>query len=300
MKMVVFGGADDFLIVYNETYFYDLSVDPPGPWTSPAVSGTAPLLHAHAAIYDSLHQRMVVFGGMDDSFVLQNKVYFLDLNPTSPTYLAWSIPSLAGVAPSKRAYPTAVYDSANQRMIVFGGNNGTFDLQDAYTLSLPGSGPLTWAPVLTAGPLKRSEHAAIADPLRSRMVIFGGRDGDLTDGSGFNQDSWSLLIGGVMNWVPMSFSGTPGLRAGHSGVYDAANQRFVVFGGGTTASAFSDLWAMKLEGTPSWSVLTPSVGPPLGRKNHSAVYDPVFKRMVIYGGVDGNFAAFNEVWVLGL
>lgn len=297
-KMVVFGGIDDFLTVYSDTLLFDLSVDPPGPWSPTTVTGTAPFLYAHSAIYDSLHQRMVVFGGIDDTYSYTNKVYILDLNS-----FTWSTPSIAGAPPSKRGYHTAVYDGANQRMIVFGGIDGTFDLQDAFTLSLPGAGPLTWAPVMTAGPLKRSEHAAIVDPLRSRMIIFGGHDSDgATDGSIFNHDSWALVTNGLLNWIPLTFPGTPSLRAGHSGVYDSANQRMVIFGGGTSSpTLLNDLWAMRLDVQPVWSVLTPTVGTaPAGRKWHSAVYDPVWKRMVIYGGVDGGLTAFNEVWVVGL
>lgn len=295
-KMIVFGGIDDFLNVYSDTYSYALGAASPGPWTTPTVTGTPPLRFAHSAIYDSLHQRMIVFGGQDDGFIYQQTVHVLNL-----ATMAWSTPTVTGVAPSPRGYHTSVYDGANQRMIVFGGTDGTYQLQDAFALSLPGSGPLAWSPILAAGPLKRSEHVAVVDPLGSRMVIFGGKDDDAnTDGSSFNNDSWSLTINGFALWDQLTFPGTPSLRAGHRGVYDAANRRLVIHGGGVGLfSAFDDVWAMRLDIPPTWSILSPAAAP-TARKRHSAIYDPVYKRMVIYGGVNANDAAFNEVWVLGL
>ena len=49
--------------------------------------------------------------------------------------------------------------------------------------------------------------------------------------------------------------------------------------------------ALSLAGTPAWSALAPSGTPPSWRYMHSAIYDPVRDRMVVFGG-----SSLNDVW----
>jgi hypothetical protein len=66
----------------------------------------------------------------------------------------------------------------------------------------------------------------------------------------------------------------------------------------------NETWALSLSGTSAWSQLAPSGTPPGVRVTHSAFYDAVQDRMVIFGGggVLGFFygAMFNDVWELAL
>jgi hypothetical protein len=136
------------------------------------------------------------------------------------------------------------------------------------------------------------------------MVIFGGLDNDRTlDGSILNNETWTLSLGASSSWTALFFTGTPTFRMGHSGVYDAANQRMVIFGGDTTTNPNStnELWGLKLDGTPAWSIINPTGGaPPGGRYGHSAVYDSANNRMIIYGGNDDTMTPLNQVWVVKL
>jgi hypothetical protein len=68
----------------------------------------------------------------------------------------------------------------------------------------------------------------------------------------------------------------------------------VVFGGGG-ASVYNDVWALSLAGSPAWSALAPAGSPPSGRYEHTAIYDPVRDRMVVFGGYE-----LNDVWALSL
>jgi hypothetical protein len=136
------------------------------------------------------------------------------------------------------------------------------------------------------------------------MVVFAGEDSDNgADGSVLNSETWTFDPGSH-SWSPLLFSGTPSFRSGHSSVYDAANRRMLMFGGqiGDSPKVLSnDFWALRLDTTPAWSILNPSV--PLGLKaryGHSAVYDSAKNRMVIYGGYDTVPAYFNELWVIKL
>jgi len=48
-----------------------------------------------------------------------------------------------------------------------------------------------------------------------------------------------------------------------------------------------------------WVELHPDGAPPSSRELHTAVYDPIGDRMVVFGGLDGA-NALNDVWALSL
>jgi len=54
---------------------------------------------------------------------------------------------------------------------------------------------------------------------------------------------------------------------------------------------------LSLSGPPAWSALGPTGTPPTARYAHTAIYDPVRDRMVIFGGYDGS-SYRNDVWRL--
>lgn len=299
-RMVVFGGIDDGLTVQDQHWFFDLNTlaIPATPWSAPAVTGTAPFRFGHSAIYDTANNRMIIFGGQDEGFVYRNDVFILNL-----TTMAWSLASVTGTVPTARALHTAIYDSANQQMILYGGTDGISQFPDLHVLSLPPTVPFAWSsPSVSISPIERSRHASIYDPLRLRMVTFAGFDQSAAlDGSGMSNETWTLSTSGTFSWNQLLFSGTPTFRMGHSGVYDAANQRMIMFAGATdTAPALTtELWGLKLDVSPTWSILNPT-SPPFPRMDHSAVYDTAFNRMIIYGGVDDLATSFNEVWIIRL
>jgi galactose oxidase-like protein/Kelch motif protein len=302
-RMIVFGGWDDSTIVTDEVWAFNLSQSiPPQPWSQKTTGGvTAPFRVGHSAVYDSIHRRMIVFGGQDEFLNYSNLVYVLNLDDSSQP-MQWSQPVPSGTPPSARAYHTAVYDAVNQRMIVYGGTGGgAFGYDDVHFLNFPTSTSFVWStPAIGARPIRRSQHAAIYDPLGSNMMIFGGFDQEaIPDGSSLNDETWGFTQS-PETWSRLS-PGTPGLRMGHSAIYDSASRRMVTWSGATTVSSTltDEMWALRLDVSPVWSILNPSSGsPPPGRSGHSAIFDSGFNRMVIYGGVDDLFTAFNEVWVV--
>jgi hypothetical protein len=107
--------------------------------------------------------------------------------------------------------------------------------------------------------------------------------------------------------VPASNRGTggvpgtdrPGHRYGHAMAYDQARARMVVFGG--TAPNFycatglcNDVW--EWDGAAGlWQKRTPAGGAqPSPRTQHAMVYDPVAKRVLVFGGSDGSFR--QDLW----
>src|SRR5206468_4356809 len=148
-------------------------------------------------------------------------------------------------------------------------------------------------------PSPRSNHSAIYDPVRDRMVVFGGYYGqDLND-------LWEFRLSGTPMWTQLSPTGTPPrARSGHSAIYDPVRDRMLVFGGHYDSLGWglvlNDVWALSLSGTPAWSSISPSGTPPAARAWHTAVYDAGRDRMVVFGGCCFGSSYFNDAWELTL
>ena len=122
--MYIFGGWDGST-VNNETWEFDLSVDPPASTQklSNVISSTNINLYGHSAvIYDN---NMYIFGGYNGS-TLYNNIYKYDITNNS-----WSLLNTNGTSPSARYYHTAIV--TKDEMIVYGGKNtSNITIQDSY------------------------------------------------------------------------------------------------------------------------------------------------------------------------
>ncbi|MGH9431815.1 MAG: kelch repeat-containing protein, partial [Terriglobia bacterium] len=72
-------------------------------------------------------------------------------------------------------------------------------------------------------------------------------------------------------------------------VYNPNLNVMIVFGGSDeSGNRYNDLWVLSdangLGGTPAWTEIFPTGGPPTARDSQSAVYDVADDRMTIYGG----------------
>ncbi len=167
--------------------------------------------------------------------------------------------------PMPRQWPIArleapmAYDSANQRVVVFGGydhnynrNNEVWEYYPAYQVwrnATPSSG---------AAPVPRSASAAAYDSARGHVLVFGGLD----DGRVWLGDTWEWDCA-ARSWTQVATGGTAGVnrpeaRQGAGMVYDPANDRFVLFGGIDQNQFYRDTWVFA-PGTRTWSKLTTGV-----------------------------------------
>lgn len=201
---------------------------------------------------------------------------------------------------------TAVYDSSGNRMIVFGGLKGTGVTDELWILNLTTN---SWSqvPKGVLWPSARMGHSAILDTTYNRIILFGGYDGTPGDE---NDEVWFLDLSGL-SWDVLTTAGpsSPLARQGHAAIFDAPNQRMIVFGGADVAISYNDVWALGLPAPPStlnpsaWTELTPAVSGPAPRSDLSAVYDPGGAGgMIVFGGQDTLTPAgpFKDVWSLSL
>ncbi len=241
---------------------------------------------ASSAAYDPTRNRMLVFGGVysfnGGPATTYNDVWALNLNAG----FGWEQLVTTGAPPSPRSSCSAIYDSVHDRLVIFGGYDGSTTLNDVWALSLGGAAP-TWAQMQPSGPLPsaRSDTPAIYDASRDRMVIFSGAGAS---------DVWALSFAGTPAWSQLSPTGTaPAARYGHSAIYDPTRDRMVIYGG---SNYQSDAWALSFSAIPSWSQLASNVG--LGSGYLVAIYDAPRDRMVVFAGLTGPNTQTNGVSAL--
>jgi hypothetical protein len=199
-------------------------------------------------------------------------------------------------------------------MIVFGGNTATQTFSDVWVLTNANGlgGTPAWVQLAPAGKAAAGVESASAvyDPANNIMTVFGGANLSLT---ATTNGVWTLShangLGGKPRWaniVAPGAAGSPGGRYGHTAVYDTANNRMIVFGGAPFSQAeapngFNDTWVLKFAngvgGTPVWTQLKPGGYLPDKRWEHTAVYDAVNNRMLVFAG-DYSDPVYYMVWIL--
>lgn len=202
------------------------------------------------------------------------------------------------ITPPRRTGATAILDAPGDRMILFGGS--CIRMSDLWALPLGAGG--SWELMdLPGSPLpSRWAHTAIYDPVRRRMIVFGGADGQIP-----TADLWELTLTGTPIWRPMFASGTaPAPRYGHTAIYDPDGDRMIVFAGATSPTSepspqyANDVWALALS-TSTWSRVDATGAAPSPRAYCSAVNDPLRRRMIVFGGSDNGYAS-SDLYELSL
>ncbi len=216
--------------------------------------------------------------------------------------LWWNYPGGIGywytreLFPTRRLQASLVLDPVRNRMLVFGGSDGSFR-NDVWERPLDSG--YGWTLLACAGepPPARRLQTTVYDPFGDRLIVFGGND------STFLGDTWQLSLAGTPTWSPITTgSAGPGPRGGHVAIVDPVGRRMIVYGGydGVTPPVFrlGDAWALSLTGTPAWTQLAPAGTSPSARSSASAVYDSKRGAMLLFGGSDP--LVRNETWQLTL
>lgn len=148
-RMIVFGGIDGAgTAVVNDTWVLDFGVVPPA-WSKLTTTGTAPSArYGSAAAVDTREWKLYVFGGVVDDGTANgdplSDFFVLDLATAKWTELHGSN---ADGGPSDRFNARAAYDTAQRKVVVYGGQNGVIrtDLGELWQFD-PATG--AWIPSL--------------------------------------------------------------------------------------------------------------------------------------------------------
>jgi immunoglobulin I-set domain protein len=214
------------------------------------------------AVYDAGRQRVlfVGYGWVGQPAVL--RVWSWD-------GAGWTLLSSNG--PTKRWSPGVAYDAAHDRVVLFGGHNGTSLF--AETWEWDGA---TWTQRFpAAGPPARWDAGMVYHAARQRTVLFGGNP--VPDPGSYLGDTWEW---DGSTWTQAAASG-PSPRLVSAMAYDSLRARTVLYGGYGPAAGFADLW--EWDGT-AWLERPNSLS---GSAALWMVFDPGRGRMIMgrYGQV---------------
>lgn len=156
-QVVLFGGFDGQLYV-GDTWLYD-GVN----WTQAQPTTSPGLLCGHWMAYDAARGKVVLFGGASP----------IPPNPRNETWEwdgnNWSL-LVPASSPSPRCCMTMAYDSARQRIVLFGGNDGAVAIGGTWEWT-----GTTWEqPTLMLSPSARQGAAIAYHAGQDQMLLFGG------------------------------------------------------------------------------------------------------------------------------
>ncbi len=135
-------------------------------------------------------------------------------------------------------------------------------------------------------PGARRGHTLVEDPVRRRLVLFGGSD---TVG-GLLNDTWEW---DGSTWTNVQPAQSPSGRHGHAMAYDHATGRVVLFGGQTNSGVDAQTWAF--DGV-TWTQLTGNA--PTARR-HSVLaptWTGATPQLVLFGG-DSGTGLLQDTWL---
>lgn len=282
-QLILFGGKNDADENLNELWALDLKTR---KWLQLEEKGERPpASEDHITLYDPIGKRMILHGG--ENGPTWNQTWSLDLvtyrwtNLTTPK------------APSLENH-TAIYDSRRKMMVLFGGwSNDDTDLYEIWGFGLDPGSPLyqKWLDLTIDQnhPPGRLDHVAVYDSLRDRMIIFGGWSKDARK---FLNDTWAFYFKKMLWRKIKTRYSHPNARRHMVGVFAADRNWMLIYGGFGNRGYLNDVWAFDLT-NEAWINITPGPQP---RIDHQAIYDPVTKSMIVYGGDAHLHAKFHDVW----
>lgn len=246
-------------------------------WTKLPAPAAATARAASVFVYDEARENCVVFGGrpvddrgssFDDTGIWSGETWV----PVAAEY-------------GRRGNVTGAFDSQRQRTVVYGGTDGLSFFAD--TWEFDGSG---WTRYMAPSPGFRSGSGLAYDSRRNVTVLFGGSHGLSWKDELWEWDGASWVQGCTA--APCSVAPRPAARANAAFVYDAARGVSLLFGGGRDGQAYDDTWSWDGE---RWQELHPP-HVPLARGSAATTYDPVSKRVLLFGGVAAGVQDLNDFW----
>src|SRR5207249_318598 len=162
-------------------------------------------------------------------------------------------------SPLGRDSPTLTYDSAADRVILFGGTvSGRGDSNETWAYDFRAN---AWADMARTPPA-RYGHAMAYDSQSDRIILFGGWTGTQQ-----SNDTWAYDFN-ANTWTDMAPATSPPGRYLHAMAYDSQSDRVILFGGD---GGYNDTGAYEFD-AETWTGTPPTATPaPLVR--HALAYE---------------------------
>ena len=213
---------------FNDVWSFDLATN---AWSQFTPTGGPPnIRYGVGYTFDPVARDLVTFAGFT------NLGRFHDVWRFNDQAEAWTDVSPA-TGPGERCLHAACYDPVRHRMIMYAGQNNFGPLDDLWALDLDTN---TWTEFTpTPKPSGRFFSSMVYDAANHRATLFGGQTALARVNEVWVFDLWTNA------WTQLAPTGTaPTARAGAAGIYDAAHDRMIVFGG-NDGVVKNDVWAIE-------------------------------------------------------
>jgi len=261
----------------------------------PAASANAPTgkRSGHSMVWDARDDLLLVFGGLNDQGAVLNDLWAYSPNAGSWSQLSASQSvsggSTCGTVPAPRMNAALVWDSVDQKVLLYGG----VDASNTYFGDLWSFDPSTkaWTVLQCTGnnPGARASNAVWDG---QHMLVLGG-----TSAGGLLKDFWSYTPSGSSgSWQHLA-DFPMGPRGYQTLVWDNHDNRLYTFGGlDANGLQQSDLWIYS--SNSGWVQVSPaSVKNPLGRQEAIGTWDSKNNVLLLMGGWEtGQGVPFWGVW----
>jgi hypothetical protein len=261
-------GGDSGTTYLNDTWSFDGTT-----WTQIATQSAPPARAAAQMTYDSVTQKVVLFGGFNGTYL-------------NDTWL-WDGSTLQWTQATPAHHPTAVtgpmlFPDPDGRADVFGGYDGHF-----YQLTMWQWNGSDWTQLFPSTvPFARASAAVATNTSTGQVVMFGGL-ADVNPNNTWTYDGTT--------WTMQSPAVQPLLVYDASAAFDPGLQGVVLFGGGSGGVDQNTTWLWDQVGA-TWIHLATAQSPP-AREGAGMTYDAALHRVILFGGQDNN-ASFNDTWEL--
>lgn len=263
------------IVVLLITAVVGLIVFAGGSWIQVTTATSPSPRWAMQAVFDSMSQRLVLFGGCPSNDVALNDHWEYDGSN-------WIRKYPATVPPTRYSY-SMVYDSYRKVFVLFGGEDWPTLYGDTWEYD-----GATWRQISTAhAPASRAHFAMAYDKVRQEVVLFGGWHWYVDQGETWVYDG--------ADWTLKSPAASPVQRQSHAMAYDDSRGVVVLYGGtrqyASQGGPFDDTW--EWDGM-NWMQRIPTANPGT-RVGHQMTYDEAKGAVVLYGGMEGN-VIHDDVW----
>lgn len=276
--MVIFGG--DGAKQRNDLWALDLGTY---QWMELVPNGVGPGPRTDlAAVYDAPRDRMVIIGGRVGFTTSIDEVWAFSFATST-----WK--QLPSGPPGRHDVPAT---TDGTKMWVFGGA-GAFlqSLDDLWELDLATE---TWRKLPDDGEKPSARTSGVLEVLDGSLYTVGGHDATST-----KRDAWRYDLA-ASRWSKLVPTGDliGGAHFGHA--LDATCGAIVMSGGDNLDNydtAFTD--QLSVRGTPRYQTIATSTLPP-ARDHPSMIFDPVRRRLILYGGgsLGDGLGVLNDAWFL--
>lgn len=275
-QVVLFGGrvsTNDL----GDTWLWDGT-----SWSEATPATSPPATYFQAMAYDEARQQVVMHGGGG-----------YDGDPIYGGTWLWDGTSWTEAAPTNspgtRSSHVMTYDSARQRVVLYGGTRSGGFLGEVWEWD---GSDWTQMPEGDSLPPIRIFTTLVYDPARGASLLIGGERANnlFNDTWAWDGSAWTDLTPQVGTWPE---------RWGHAAAYDASAQQLLLYGGvgpgGNSRGQYDETLALPENG--GWTDISPNTQEPGSRLGSVMIYDSVRGVTMLFGGITASGSMRSDTWL---